>query len=79
MVDFQNIEQKLKSLAKILMTIGIVIACLILFLFLIMAIELGGVMLIIGIIFSVLIILASYIGSIFIYGFGQLIENTKKE
>ena len=80
MFDFDNVEKKLKLLAKINLTIGIVIACIQLIVLFVLALTtFKGLFLLIGIIDLIVILLVFYITSLFIYGFGQLIENTKKE
>lgn len=77
---FQNIGSKIKTLAKIVLVGGVFISILLAVIQLATADdayfedaakELGFVLLIGGPI-------ASYISSILIYGFGQLVENTSK-
>ena len=80
MLDFQNVEKKLKSLAEIILIISIVLSCILLAIFFAIAVEsANSLLLLIGPIVSGLTILSSYVSCLFIYGFGQLIEHTKKE
>ena len=70
---FNNIGSKIKSLAKVICWLGIIISVITGIIGIINGTEQFTVSGIITIIFGSL---ASWLGSFFAYGFGQLIENT---
>lgn len=68
---FDNIGRKIKGLAKAITVIGIIFSV---FIGLIVLFDEEGI----GLYIIVFGCLSSWIGSMFLYGFGQLIENTDK-
>ena len=77
---FDNIGGKIKKLAKILCWVGIVLSVLV---GLITVIAAGAANASASAVFGALLgtavgVLASWIGSFFTYGFGQLVENSDK-
>ena len=75
---FENIGKKIKTLAKVLCWIGIVLSVISGVAAIIAANGQanGGAIVLGGVLTIVLGVLLSWIGSFFTYGFGQLIENT---
>mgnify|MGYP006911755396 FL=1 len=75
---YSNISLKIKSLAKVLCTIGIIISCLAGFLLIVMGIlaPRNSPCLIIGLPVAGVGSLFSWLSNFLLYGFGQLIENT---
>ncbi|MBQ8230239.1 MAG: hypothetical protein IJZ32_06060 [Clostridia bacterium] len=76
LANFENSGEKIKKLATILWKITIVIACIIVVLFLIMAIELGFGAFLGGLLIGLILLVSGYVSSLLIYGFGELITNT---
>ncbi|MBR6509152.1 MAG: hypothetical protein IKT38_00910 [Clostridia bacterium] len=75
---FENIGNKIKSLAKILCWLGIISSIFItLIMFFISANSYEELYIIYGILFLIIGPLSSWINSFFIYGFGELIENSQ--
>ena len=70
---FNNIGSKIKALAKVICWLGIIISVITGIIGIINGTEQSTVSGVITIIFGSL---ASWLGSFFAYGFGQLIENT---
>lgn len=70
---FNNIGSKIKALAKVICWLGIIISVITGIIGIINGTEQSTVAGIITLIFGSL---ASWLGSFFAYGFGQLIENT---
>ena len=70
---FNNIGSKIKALAKVICWLGVIISVITGIIGIINGTEQSTVSGIITIIFGSL---ASWLGSFFAYGFGQLIENT---
>lgn len=76
---FENIGEKIKTLAKVIFSIGIAVFALtgfIVFVGLVGAI--GFVVFLMGVGIIAVGIISSYISSMFLYGFGELISNSKK-
>lgn len=71
---FENIGGKIKTLAKVVCWIGIIVSCI--YGLLIMAKNEG--LILAGLIIIIIGILCSWVGSFTLYGFGQLIENSDK-
>jgi hypothetical protein len=69
---FNNIGDKIKKLATVMCWVGIIIS----FLYAIFYMQLPSSRIIVGFLYVIVGSLASWIGSFFCYGFGQLIENT---
>lgn len=76
---FSNIEKKIKTLAKVLTWIGIVGSVLAGLMLIItgMSQGAGGAGVALGILMMVLGSLGSWISSLTLYAFGQLVEDTK--
>lgn len=67
---FDNIGKKIKSLAEVVTTLGIVFSILA------GIVNMINTGFLVGVVFMAIGILLSWISSFFIYGFGQLIENS---
>lgn len=86
---FRNIGRKIKSLAKVLCWIGIIVFTIVGILTIIIAVQdpyygynyIFGYSTTAGVVFGILIIvlgsLLSWVGSFVLYGFGELVENSK--
>lgn len=76
---FSNIEKKIKMLAKVLTWIGIVGSVLAGLMFIITGLSqgAGGAGVALGILMMVLGSLGSWVSNLVLYGFGQLLEDTK--
>lgn len=74
---FKNIGKKIKTLAKVICIVGIV-ASVILGISMILTSTQTGYGIIIGIVYLLLGPLFSWIGSFALFGFGELIDNSKK-
>ena len=72
---FDEIEEKIKLIAKILFWIGLVGSVVLLISALV--IESDGATRLTSLISAVLCFLSTYVTSILVYGFAELIENTK--
>lgn len=76
---FENIGKKIKSLAEFICYIGMVLYVAIGFALFIKAVQIeDGNLAIIALVILIIGLLASWIGSFFMYGFGELIDNTQK-
>ena len=73
---FDNIGGKIKTLAKVVCWIGIIGSCLAGFVLLVEGLDVSEELILYGILVAGVGSLFSWIGSFFLYGFGQLIENT---
>lgn len=76
---FSNIEKKIKTLAKVLTWIGIVGSVLAGLMLIIAGLSqgAGGAGVALGILMMVLGSLGSWVSNLVLYGFGQLLEDTK--
>jgi hypothetical protein len=68
---FNDIGKKIKTLAELICWIGILISLILGLIFVIENIFVGFIIFIIG-------VLSSWVGSIFLYGFGELVDNSTK-
>ena len=75
---FNNIGGKIKGMAKTGFDIGVLISCVIgiVLIFGGISLDVGPLILFIGILVAALGCLFSWIGTVCLYGFGQLIENS---
>ncbi len=75
---FDNIGEKIKVLAKVLFWIGVLGSFVLAFYYLYMFSGYGGAAIIIFAVTAFAGGLISWISTIFLYGFGQLVENSDK-
>ncbi len=74
---FDNIGGKIKTLAKVMCWIGIIVSVIYGIAMIILSFWAGVLTAIMGIVFSIIGAVLSWVGSFFTYGFGELIETNE--